>query len=156
MSCPSTSLVLVQASLLDGKRLDVPNHVRILIDATIAAEEAHAGDRDDGFLEPLFLVAVRLINEMVRLDIAVEVIRNQVVVTVVANSRDHGTKVVGSSECALLNLGEHPFQIRVNGVFAVVVGVAQVLDVFGEVTEKENVVLADFPGDFNLSPMSKT
>jgi hypothetical protein len=30
------------------------------------------------------------------------------------------------------------------------VGVAQVLDVFGEVTEEEDVLLADFAGDFDL------
>jgi hypothetical protein len=34
------------------------------------------------------------------------------------------------------------------------VGVAQVFDVFSEVTEEENVLLADFAGDFDLSDVS--
>lgn len=79
---------------MDNQRLHIPDALGILINAAVAAEEAHAGNRNDRLLDPLFLVLVRLINKVVRLVVAVEVIRHQVVITMVAHSRDQSTKVV--------------------------------------------------------------
>lgn len=121
----STSLYPLRFHLLvmNDERLDVPNHIRVLIDATITAEEAHASHRDDRLLDPLLLVLVRLVHEVVRLDVAVEVIRNQVVVAVLANSSHHGAEVIGRAKCPLLDLHKHLLQVRVNGVISIVVGV---------------------------------
>src|SRR5687768_8782552 len=84
------------------------------------------------------------------LNVAVEVIRDKIVIAVVFNSIDHGLEVVRASESTLLNLFEDLCQVRVNGVRAVCVGVTKVLNVFGQVAEQEDVVLADLAGDLNL------
>ena len=79
-----------------------------------------------------------------------EVIRHKVEVAVVADGRDHAHEVVGLAEGALLNSLEYLGKVGIDGVRAVGVVVADVLDIFGEVAEEENVLLADFASDFDL------
>lgn len=67
-----------------------------------------------------------------------------------ADSGDHGAKVVGGAKGAFFDFVEDLVEAGVNGVGAVVVGVAEVFDVFREVAEEEDIVLANFAGDFNL------
>lgn len=65
---PNPVLKLMEGSLrLRNQRLNVPDRLRIFIDAAVTGEEAHAGDAGDGLGEPLFLVAVRLVDEVVGL-----------------------------------------------------------------------------------------
>jgi len=45
---------------------------------------------------------------------------------------------------------EDLLEVRVDGVGAVGVRVAEVFDIFGEVAEEEDVGFADFAGDFDL------
>lgn len=85
-----------------------------------------------------------------RLDVAVEVVADEVVVAVVANGADEGGELVGVAEGVGLDGVEDFDQVRVDGMGAVVVCVAQVFDVFGQVAEEEDVVLADLAGDFDL------
>lgn len=66
------------------------------------------------------------------------------------------TEGTGITECALLDLLEDAGEIRINGVRTVVVCVTEVFNIFGEVTEQEDVVLSDFTGDFNLLLLAKT
>jgi hypothetical protein len=63
-----------RASLLWGKRLHVPNALRILVNAPITAEETHSRDTGDTLTNPLILVLVRLVNQRLGLIIAVEII----------------------------------------------------------------------------------
>lgn len=51
---------------------------------------------------------------------------------------------------AIEDLGERGFEL----VVLVEVGVAEVLDVFGEIAEEEDVVLANLTGDFDLVEIS--
>lgn len=46
---------------------------------------------------------------------------------------------------------KHGSESRVELVFLVEVSVAELIDIFGEVAEEEDVVLADFARDFDLS-----
>lgn len=137
------------------QRLNVPDALRILVDAAVRAEEAHSRHTLDALGDPALLVAVGLVNELLRLDIAVEIIRHEVEVAMVADGRDHAHEVVGLTEGALLDGLEHLDEVGVDGVSAVGVVVANVLDVLGKVTEQEDVLLADFAGDFDLWRVSK-
>ncbi len=136
---------------LDGQRLDIPDALGILVDATVAAEEPHAGDAGDALGDPLVLVTVSIVDQSVGLDVAVEIVRHQVVVAVVADGRDHAGEVVRVTERALLDGLEHLQQVGVYRVLAVRVAVAEVFDVLGQVAEQENVVLANLTSDLDLS-----
>lgn len=89
-----------------------------------------------------------------RLDVAVEVIRHQVIVSVMANCVNHGIEIVRRTEGTVFDLVEDLVEVRIDDVRAVVVGMAKVLDIFGEVAEEEDVIFADFTGDFNLGIVS--
>lgn len=132
------------------QRLNVPDTLRILVDAAITAEEAHARHTGDALGEPLVLVAVCLIHQRLRLDVAVEVIRDQVVIAVVFDGPSQRAEGARISEHAIFDCLKHPRQIWVECVLAVVVRMSQVLDVLGEVAEEENIILPDLAGDFNL------
>lgn len=60
----------------------------------------------------------------------------------------------GVAEHATFDGVEDFAEVRVELEVAVGVGVAQVFYVFGQVAEEEDVVFADFAGDFNLSCVS--
>lgn len=136
------------------ERLNVPDTLRVFVNAAVGAEETHAGDALDRLADPLLLVLVSLVNERVRLDVAVEVVRDEVVVAVVADGRDEGGKVRRVAESALLDLGEDLGEVWVDVVRAVGVRVTEIFNVLGEVAEEEDVVLANLAGDFNLGNVS--
>ena len=85
-----------------------------------------------------------------RLDITIEIIAHEVIVAMI------GDRVAESGEAASVAKGvgfygvENARQVRVESEGAVVVGVAEVFDVFGEVAEEEDVVGGDFAGYFDL------
>ena len=85
-----------------------------------------------------------------RLDIAVEVVADEIVVAVIADGADEGGELVRVAESVRLDGVEDFDQVRVHGVTAVVVRVPEVFHVFGKVAEEEDVVFADFAGDFDL------
>jgi hypothetical protein len=68
----------------------------------------------------------------------------------VLNRADEGRESTCITEGALLDFFEDSGEIRVEGVRAVVMGMTEILNVFSEVTEEEDVVLANFTSDFNL------
>lgn len=136
--------------LPNRKRLDVPDALRVLVDAPVAGKEAHASHRRDALGHPLVLVPVRLVDQGVRLDVAAEVVRHQVVVSMLPHGGNQRAKVVGRPERALFDLAEHPVQVAVDRVGAVGVRVAKVLDVFCEVAKQEDVVLANLTSNLNL------
>lgn len=151
-------LAFLQLSLLQpsprrfpgNQRLDIPNTLRILVNATITAEEAHTSHTGDALGEPLILVLVGFVNEGLGLVVAVEVVRDEVVVAVVFDGSDESTECTSVTESAFLDLLEDGAEVWVESVRAVVVCVAEILDIFGQVTEEEDVVLSDFTSDFNL------
>ena len=63
------------------------------------------------------------------------------------DERGEGASLTKST---LFNLVKDFGEGFVKMVIAIDVGMAQVVDIFGEVAEKENVVLADFARDFDL------
>lgn len=136
--------------LVNLERLDVPNLLCVLVDATVTAEETHAGHAGDGLGDPLLLVLVRLVDEVVRLNVAVEVVRDEVVVAVVADGRDEGLEVGRRAKGALLNRREDLGKVLVDRVGAVGVCMAEILDILGQVAKEEDVALANLAGDFNL------
>lgn len=153
---PTTPLLLINPHpstllLLLRQRLDIPDLLRILIDAPITREESHSRHASDTLRNPLLLVRIRLVDELVRVDVGGEVVRHEVVVAVVADGGDHAAEALRVAELAGLDGLEDLVEGGVDGVVLPVgVRVAEVLDVFGEVAEEEDVVLADFAGDFDL------
>ena len=83
-------------------------------------------------------------------DVRVEVVRDQVVITVLFNGRRQGREITLVAEGVALDGIEDTLQLWVDLEVAVEVTVAEILDVFGEVAEEEDVLLADFTGDFDL------
>jgi hypothetical protein len=140
---------------MDDKRLCVPDTLGVLVYASVTAEESHTGNRGNCLLDPFLLVLVRLIHKLVSLVVAVEVIRHQVVIAVVTDGCNQGTKIMNRTEGALLNLDEHFLQIRIDLVGTVLVVVSEILDVLGEVAEQEDVALANLTSDLNLFLVSR-
>lgn len=79
---------------MDNKRLGIPDALSILINAAITAEEAHARYRRDCLLDPLLLVLICLVHQLMGLIVAVEVVRHQVVVAMIADGCNQSAKVV--------------------------------------------------------------
>lgn len=63
---------------------------------------------------------------------------------------DERREAICVAEGAVMDVVEDGGELWVELILRVQVRVAQVLDVFGEVAEKEDVLLADFTGDFDL------
>jgi hypothetical protein len=69
---------------------------------------------------------------------------------VLDNAVDEGRKLFSVAERALVDVVENGGQLGIELVLRVQMCVAEVLDVLGEVAEEEDVLLADFTGDFDL------
>jgi hypothetical protein len=85
-----------------------------------------------------------------RLAIRSKIIRHQIIITVLYDSINQGREGALVAKHSGLDGGEDCFKVRVEGEFGVEVGVAEVFDVFGEVAEEEDVLVADFAGYFDL------
>ena len=131
--------------------LNVPYALRVLIDTPVAREESHSRDRRDGLCSPLLRVLVALVDELLRLDVRCKVIRNEVVVTMVHDAVEERREGAGVAKGARVDAVEYGSKSRVELVLLVEVSVAELVDVLGEVAEKEDVVLADLAGNFNLA-----
>lgn len=138
-------------ALVSGQHgLSVPDTLGVFVDASIAAEETHACDRSDTLRNPLILITVCFVDQLVRLNVAVEVIRNKIEIPVLSHSSNQGAKVMRASERALLNFLEYLLKVRINCMRTVGVGVSQVIDIFGQITKEEDVAVSDFPSNLNL------
>jgi hypothetical protein len=85
-----------------------------------------------------------------RLDVRRKVIRNEVVVAVLNDAVDESREFLSVAENAVVDVVEDNGELGIELVVAVEMGMSEVLDVFCEVAEEEDVVLADLTGDFNL------
>lgn len=135
-------------------RLHVPNRVRILLDAAVAAEKSHPAHADDALGDPLVMILIRFIYQRVRLDVAVEVVTDQVVIPLVDDGVTQRSETAGVTELAASDSIEDLGQIGVESKRAVIMGVTQVFNIFRQVPEKEDVGVPNFPSDFNLHVQS--
>ncbi len=76
------------STVLDVQWLDIPDTIRILLDTSVTREEAHPGHTRDTLAEPFILVLVCRINQVVCLQVAMEVVRDQIVVAVLDDAAD--------------------------------------------------------------------
>lgn len=136
------------------QRLNIPNTLRILINTPITREEAHARHTRNTLRQPLILIPIRRIHQLLRLDVAAEVIRHEVVVAVLLDRRDQVAERPRVPERVRLDAVEDRAEVRVQRVRGVRVRVPQVLDLLGEVAEEEDVVLADLARDFDLEALA--
>lgn len=86
-----------------------------------------------------------------RLDIAVEIVWNKVVVTLVNDAVAESGKTASIAKLATFDGIEHLGEVRVKLEFAVVVGVAQILNIFCQIAEEEDIWFTNLAGDFDLS-----
>ena len=144
------SLSLPLPLSLRRQRLDIPNALRILQNAAIAAKEAHAAHALDALAHPLVLVLERLVDQGLGLDVGIEVVADEVVVAMVEDAVDQRAELASVAKDVGLDGIEDLLERGVDGVAAVVVVVAQVLDALGQVAEEKDIRVADFAGNFNL------
>jgi hypothetical protein len=130
--------------------LSIPNLLRILLDAAVRAKESHPSDSSNGLRKPLVLVLVRLVNEFLRIDVALEVVGDQVIISVVRDAVDEGAELGRIAEHAFADDFEDAREEWVELEVAVPVRVAQVFDVLSEVAEEEDIVFADFSCDLEV------
>ena len=69
-------------------RLRIPDLSCVLVNTPIRAEETHPRHNRDRLREPLILILIRLVDKILRLDVALEVVGDEVVVTVISNAVD--------------------------------------------------------------------
>lgn len=136
---------------LDLQRLHVPDSLGILVNTPVAREEAHTSNSGDGLGGPLFGVLEALVNELLRLDVRSKVVGYKVVVAMVNNAIDKRRELVGIAKRVVSNGIKDIGKRRVQFVLRVHVCVTKVLDIFGQVTEKEDVLVANLTGNLNLS-----
>jgi len=88
------------------------------------------------------------------LAIADKVVADKVVIAMIDDAIHERGEGASVAEGVLLDGVENFGKGGLELILAVDVGVAELVDVFGEVAKEEDVVLADFAGDFNLSSVS--
>lgn len=79
-----------------------------------------------------------------------EIIRNKVIIPMILDGGDESRERSNVAKGVGLDAVKHGLELRIHRRFVVGMCVTQVFDVFGEVAEEEDVVLADFAGDFDL------
>ena len=88
------------------QRLGIPNLLRVLLDAAITAKEPHSCYTSNALLQPSILVLVRLINQLMRLNITVKVIGHEIVIAVLGDRVTQGGEAGCVAEFVGANGGE--------------------------------------------------
>lgn len=140
-------LRLLRLLALHLDRLNIPDHLGVLVDTPITREESHPRYTRNRFGQPLLLILVRLIDQLLRIEVALEVIRDEVVIAVIDNGVDEGGELTRIAEHSLADGLEDLVERGVELEVAIEVVVAQVFDIFREVSKEEDVVFADFTSD---------
>ena len=118
--------------LLRHQRLHIPDHIRILLNTAIATEKPHPGHTLNTLGHPLLLIFISLIDEVLRLDIAAEIVADEVIIAVIDDAVAERVEARSVAECAGADRVEDFREVWVQGEGgAVGVCVAQVFDVFG-------------------------
>jgi hypothetical protein len=117
--------------LLHIQGFDIPDTLCIFLNATITAEETHPSHTRDALADPTILVLECLINEVLGLAIRSEIIRHEIVITVLGDSVDKRGKLRLIAKHSLVDSVKDLLQLGVQLVFAIVVSVTEILDIFG-------------------------
>ena len=117
-------------SLLRRQRLAVPDLLSIFLNTAIATEEAHASHTSDALLEPGILVLVRLINQLVCFDVAIEVVGDEVIVAMVNNAVAQCGEATRVTEHIRFDGFEDFGKVGVKLERAVVVGMTEIFNIF--------------------------
>lgn len=136
--------------VLDLQRLDIPDTISVLISHTVHGKEAHAGHRCNRLGQPLFLIQEGFIDHLLRGDVGVKVIGDEVVISVLLDGVRERGEIIFVAEHIVLDSVKDALELRVQLEVAVEVSVAELFDILGEIAEEEDVLLADFAGDFDL------
>lgn len=88
--CLETRPLSHHVLLFDFEWLDVPDALGVFVDASVRGEETHAGHARDALGDPLVLVAVGGVDEILGLQVRVEIVRDQIVITVIDDAVDEG------------------------------------------------------------------
>ena len=125
-------------------------HIRILLNTPITTKKPHACHTRNTLLQPSRLVLIRLIHQLMRLNIRIEIVGHEVIIPMIGDRIAQRGKAARVAKGVGFDGVEDASEVRVEGEGAVGVGVAEVFDVFGEVAEEEDVVRGDFAGYFDL------
>jgi hypothetical protein len=118
-SLNSLQLSLAQPTCLippRRQRLYIPDAFRILVNTPITAKETHARYTSNTLTDPLILVLVSFINQRLRLVIAVEIVRDKVVIAMFFNRTDESRKGPSITKGTFLNFLEDFGEIGIDGV----------------------------------------
>ena len=129
--------------------LAIPNLRRILLNTPIGTEKPHPRHRRNRLSQPLLLLRKNLVNQLLRIHVTLEIIRNQIIIPMVHYTVHQRAKLSCVAESATADRAEDLLELGVEVEFAVEVGVTEVFDIFGEVAEQEDVVFANFAGDLD-------
>ena len=99
--------------LLRRQGLNIPDHIRILLDAPIAREETHAAHAADTLADPLVLILVRLVYQCLRLDVACKVIAHKVVIPIESDGIAESVETTGVAKGVGPNRVKDTGEIRV-------------------------------------------
>lgn len=135
--------------------LHVPDSIAVLIDTAIAREEAHPANASDALSDPFLLILVRLVDQILRLAVAVEVVRHQIIITMVNNAINKSRELASVTKFSRFDHLEDILQISVyfeSGAIKMVV--SEIIDVFRQVAEEENVVFTNLSCDFDIGTIA--
>ena len=135
---------------MGGKGEKELTHIRILLNTPITTKKSHSRHTRNRLLQPSFLIPIRLIHQLVRLHITIEIIAHEVIIPVIGNRVTQCGETARVAKHVGFDGVENAGEVWGEGEGAVVVGMAEVFDVFGEVAEEEDVVGGDFAGYFDL------
>lgn len=96
------------------------------------------------------MVLVCLVDQVLRLDVARKVVRDEVVVAVVDDTIDQRRECIGVAELATANRVKDTLQGGVELEARIAVCMAEVLHVLGQIAEQEDILLAYLTSDLNL------
>lgn len=141
-------------SRLWGQRFDIPDHIGVLLNASVTAKEPHPADTGNALADPFVLVLVRLIDQGVCFDVAVEVIADQIVVPMIDDGIAQGRKMTSVAKQTSLDSVKYLLEVFIQLEFAVCVGMAEIFHILGQVAKEENVIFSNLACDLNLLEVS--
>ena len=162
----SNSFIILRYAITFGHRsllslchgIQLPDLVHVLFDRTVRRELACAGRIHHSHAGPSLVIAVSLLDSLLRFRIRTEVSKNEVLVgraVVVREQRivDRPEQLRITVKCTVHELDQDlaDFRVIVENIIRVITAVMLIVDDFiGGQTEDERVLLADFLYDLNV------
>ena len=129
----STTANLVSVDTIRLPRWDwlaIPDLLRILLNTPVTAEEAHSCHGGDALFDPSILIFISFINKRMSLDIAVEIIRDKVIVAMVDDAVAESGETGCVAESPRFDGVKDLCEIWIEMERAIVVSMAKVFDIF--------------------------